>query len=569
MRLEFRAKSAIAAVLLITIAACGGGNSGSGTMVVTVQPPEGVPANTDPLPLPEIGTAYVNPQPRENIRDGGSLTLPVAELGPNFNQHSIDGNTTYVSNIMRWVGPQLWKYSVTGLVEPNTDYLLSSELISTDPETVLFTLNPDARWNDGTPIDWTAFDASWRTQSGEDERYNPPATEGYRSIASVEKGAADNEVIVTFREPFYPYEYLFAQLVHPRNLDPDFFKTGWVNTLNPELLAGPFTVGSLSATRLELVRNPDWWGDPAKLDRVIYVQMEDQASINAFQNGEIDAAGVGTADRRRQIQNMSDVQIRRGFDIRTSVYTMGQDSELFVSAAARRAFVLGTDRRLLAEIRYQGMDWEEEPPGSVLMYPWQDGYQDNLADMHFEPDMARQLLDDAGWLIGDDGFRYKDGRIASFRFVTFGDDPVSAALARAQQQMARDIGLRMDIDNRKSADFSTTLTSGDFDVILMAWSASDPFGYVNVCQIYCSYSESNFSRLGNAELDALLELPGTISNREQAIAAANRAEMEALQLIGTFTLFSGPRDIAVRAGLANYGPAGFQRFEATMVGWQL
>lgn len=573
MNLERLLSGGGVALMLVAVTGCGGGEDRSGAAAppaaAIVQPPDGVPPNTDPLPLPEYGKAYNNPQPRENIRDGGTLTLPITELGPNFNQFSIDGNTTYLSSgIMTWISPQLWRFSVTGIASPNPDYLLSVELVSEDPETVRLTLNPSARWNDGTPIDWTAFETTWKTQSGEDPRFNPASTDGYRSIESVRKGDADNEVIVTFKEPFYPFEYLFLNLEHPKNIDPDFYKTGWVNDPHPELLAGPFTVGSLSDTRLELVRNPNWWGEPAKLDRVVYIQMEDQASINAFQNGEIDVTGLGTADRRRQIRDMENVQIRRGFLLSTGVYTMGRDSELFSSDAARRAFALGTDRELLAEIRYQGMDWREDPPGSVLLYPWQDGYEDNMPDLHFDPEAAARVLEEDGWFVGDDGFRYKDGQVASFTFVTFGDDPLFAALARAQQKMAQDIGLKMEIDTRKSADFSKTMTSGDFDVVMMGWSASDPFGYVNVCQIYCSDSESNFSRLGNAELDERLRRPGTIPDRTEAIAVANAGEREALHLVGTFPLFNGPADYAVKTGLANYGPAGFMNVDRKNVGWQ-
>ena len=575
MRLSVVRSGLWLALMLTTLGACGGEQAGTDPAASAApaqarpQPLDGVPANTDPLPLPVAGVAYNNPQPRENVQDGGTLRLDILELGPNFNGLSVDGGTVYVDTIMTWLAPQIWRYSMSGGVEPNPDFLLAAELVGENPQTVRFTLNPEARWNDGTRIDWTAFDTTWRTMRGEDPRYNPSSTVGYESIASVSRGEADNEVIVTFAEPFYPFEFLFQDILHPKNIDPDFFKTGWVNNLNPELLAGPFTVESLSETRLVLVRNPAWWGETARLDRVVYTQMEDQASINAFQNGEIDAVSVYSADRRQQIRNMQDVQIRRGFSAFSAVYTIGQDSELFSDPAARRGFVQGTDRELLVEIRYQGMNWQEEAPGSVLLFPWQDGYVDHLADLHYDPDAARRTLDEAGWRLGADGIREKDGRPATFRFVTFGDDPLFNALARAQQKMAADIGLRMEIDNRANGDFSRTITSGEFDIVLMGWQMMDPFGYVSACQLYCSDSESNFSRLGNPEIDALLRLPGTIPDRAQAIAAANRAEREALELIGTFPLFNGPADYAVRRGLANFGPMGFATPDRKNVGWQV
>jgi peptide/nickel transport system substrate-binding protein len=466
------------------------------------------------------------------------------------------------------MAPRLWNYTPSGGVAPNPDYLLSVEQTSQSPETFKLTLNPKARWTDGTPIDWTAFDATWKTQNGSDVRYNPASTDGYRSIGSVAKGEKDNEVIVTFKEPFYPFEFLFAEIQHPKNLDPDFYKTGWINNLNPELLAGPFTLEALNADSLTLVRNPKWWGDTAKLERVVFRKMESQASINAFQNGEIDSTNVAFGDRLRQVSGMKDVQIRRGYETRTVVYILGRDSELFKDDAARKAFVLGTDRQLLATIQFQTVDWKEEPPGSAVMFPWQDGYRDNIADLHYDPKQAAAVLDAAGWTVGDDGYRHKNGVLAEFGYVDFGDDPTAAALARAQQKMAKDIGLKMNIDIRKSADFAPTITRRDFDVITLAWTATDPFGYVNVCQLFCSDSESNFTGLGNAELDVRLRKPGSISDQAKAIEAANEAEAAALHLYGMLPLFNGPRMTASKAGLANSGPAGFLVPAPQDVGWQ-
>lgn len=574
-----RASHLALAALLAALAGCGGPGDTSGaptrdssTAPGAAQPPDGVPAGTTPLPLPEPGKAYNNPQPRSNIKDGGTLTLPAGELGPNFNRMSVDGNTAVLHHITTWLSPQLWDYGIAGGVTPNPDYLLSAEIVGTDPETVKYTVNPNAKWNDGTPIDWTAFETMWKTQSGTDPRFNPASTDGYKSIGSVAKGEKDNEVIVTFKEPFYPFEILFSELEHPRNADPDFYKTGWLNKLHADLLAGPFTVESQTEDRLVLVRNPKWWGDSPKLDTVIYRQMDDIASVNAFQNGEVDTTtitgGRQTADTLKQISGMKDAQVRRGPAITTSVYELGAQSELFKDPAARKAFVLGTDRRLLTEIRYQGMDWQEEPPGSGLIYTWEQGYRNNMPDIRHDPAQARAVLDAAGWALGPDGIRYKDGKPAEFIYVTFGDAPVFTAMARAQQKMAQDIGLKMSIDVRKSSDFSTTLTDGSFDVVAMSWQASDPFGYAFAWQIYGSTSESNYSRAGSAHVDELLTNVVTIRDPAEALRTFNDAEREALELYGLFPLMNGPEQYAVRKGIANFGPSGFLVPNPEDVGWQ-
>jgi peptide/nickel transport system substrate-binding protein len=359
---------------------------------------------------------------------------------------------------------------------------------------------------------------------------------------------------------------------HPKNIDPDFYKTGWINKLHPELLAGPFTLESQTEERVVLVRNPKWWGDPPKLDTVVIRRMEDVATVNAFQNGEVDTTTTNgaraTADLLQQISGMKDVQIRRGFNTATSVYELGQNSEFFKDPAARKAFALATDRRLLVEIRYQGMDWKEIAPGSGLVYPWQDGYRDNMADIHFSPEQAKQVLDEAGWKMGDDGYRHKDGKIAEFNYVTFGDEPVFIAMARAQQKMAQDVGLKMNIDVRKSADFSNTLHDGSFDVVAMSWSSPSPFGYAFACQIYCTDSESNYSRVGTKHIDDLLKGVGAFKDPTKAMDAFNEAESEALHLFGLLPIYNGPSQYAVKKGLANFGPTGFLTVDPEDIGWQ-
>ena len=573
MRIK-RTLAVASAAALMSVAACGGGDDGDTTEVDELSQ-AGVPANTSPLPMPEEGVAYNNPQPRDKVKDGGTLTLPIDNLGPNFNGFHVDGNSVSAAELMMWTQPMLWDYDVSGKPKPNPNFLESAELVKEKPQTVKYVLNPDAKWNDGTPIDWRSFEATWITQRGDSNKYNPAASDGYSSIDSVKKGKKDNEVMVTFKQDFYPWEMVFPQLLHPKNKDPQLYNKGWVNDMHPELSSGPYVVDTLKKDKLTLKPNPKWWGKEPKLDAVEYVQMEPSASINAFVNGQLDSVDVETEDRLQQIQDMDDVLIRRSFDKSVAVYTFGQDSELFKDDAAREAFVRGTDRAQLREIAFQGLDWEEEAPGSALMYPWQEGYEDNLGELgEYDPEAAKKILDEAGWEMADNGYREKDGQVAEFTYVNFGDDPVAEATARAQQQMAKEIGLKMNIDNRPAADFSKALTDRDFDVVKMGWVGSDPFGWAWACQIFCKDSESNYSKLGTKEIDKLLKAPGNFPEREDALEAMNKAEKEALQLVGSFPLYNGPKMEAVKKGLANYagsangGLAGFMLPHAEDIGWE-
>lgn len=566
------AVTATAAMLALTGCSAGGDDGGGkseskGTSTGTL-PPEGVAPDTSPMPMPKVGKLYNNPTDREQVKEGGTLTLPLGEIPPNFNGFSIDGNSVYLRKIDNWTSPSLWNFDVGGEASPDKDYLLSAKLINDKPETIKYTLNPEATWNNGDPITWKALETTWKTQSGNTDKYNPASTTGYSKIKSVKKGDTAKEAIVTFDQPFYPYKTIFAQLEHPKNLDPEFYKKGWVNDPHNELRAGPFKVKKHSKTKIVLVPNPKWWGDKPKLDKVVYRQLEPTASINAFQNGGIDAAEIGSADRMAQIKDMENVKVRRGFNNKVAVYTIGQDSELFTHKYARKAFMLSTDRKQLAEINFQGMNWDAEAPGSQVLYPWMPTYEDNLGDFGYDVEKAKQVMKDHGWTMGEDGYFTKDGQVAEFTYVNFGNDPNNAALARAQQAMSKKAGLKMKIDNRKSSAFSTTITEGSFDVVIMAWSQSDPYGYAWACQLYCSDSESNFTGVGTEEIDKMMKKVTTVSDQQEAIELANQAESKALKLRGALPLFNGPEQIAVAEGLANYGPSGWLVEEPTNVGWE-
>jgi peptide/nickel transport system substrate-binding protein len=99
------------------LAACGSDSTSSdnanatgtanSTDVTGTEPQNGSPATTplDQLPLPEKGKVYNNPLDRDQIQDGGTLTLPAGEIGPNWNYLSIEGNTQEMHNMWDWYMP--------------------------------------------------------------------------------------------------------------------------------------------------------------------------------------------------------------------------------------------------------------------------------------------------------------------------------------------------------------------------------------------------------------------------------------------------------------------------------
>ena len=102
----------------------------------------------------------------------------------------------------------------------------------------------------------------------------------------------------------------------------------------------------------------------------------------------------------------------------------------------------------------------------------------------------------------------------------------------------------------------------------MGWQSFVPYGFAAACQLYCTDSESNYSRVGSKQIDERLKSAATIEDQERQFNAYNEAESEVLHLFGMVPIYTGPSLFVVKKGLANFGPAGFLTVDPQDIGWQ-
>jgi peptide/nickel transport system substrate-binding protein len=515
--------------------------------------------------------ADLNPQPRENLRDGGGLTTAVPEVSPQWNTFHADGSA-YTLLMWRWYNPTLAYFAPDGTYSFNRDYLTDVRKELVDGKTVVtYTINPKAYFNDGTPIDYRAFVNTWRTSSGTDPEYIVGATDGYDQIESVTRGVDDRQAVVRFRGVWAWPDGLFNLLLHPRVSTADLYNKAYLQNPHPEWGAGPYTVNSYDPNTGVVVftRNPKWWGKPGKLDRRVFRQMEDQAAINAFRNGELDAIGVASKDSRAQVITMGGVAIRTAASPQQSLLVVNLDTPILADRRVREGLLRGIDRTTLARIRFTGLNYSEPLPGSLQLYSFQPGYSDNLDGViGYDPDRARAILDEAGWVVGDDGIRVKDGRRLSLTLPILSDAPTSQNLARALQAILRQVGVDIVIARRPASDFSKVVVNKEFDIFLIGFSSSDPFGMAYLCQTWCEGSQLNKAGAGSPELDAEIARVAAIPDPAAQIAAGNTVERQAFAQYSDLPLFNGPSMVAVKEKLANYGAGQFYIGPVEDIGWQ-
>lgn len=549
------AAAAVVSVLWAALVACGGsGSSGGGDSAASLA----------------AQTQY-NPQPYENIRDGGTLTTALPEITPQFNTFQTDG-TLYTLNLWRWYNPILINFTADGDAVYNPDYLTDVQQELLDGNTkITYTISPKATYNDGAPIDWRSFESTWETSNGKDPAYLVSSTDGYDRITSVTRGVDDRQAVVTFQGVNVWWQGLFNVLLNPKAANPEIYNQGYLNAPHNEWGAGPFQVQEFDQQNGTMVfeRNPKWWGKPGKLDTRTFLTMESSADLNAFKNGQLDAVAVGSRDRLAQVQGQPGTEIRKGPSLQLDFFTLNGQSPILSDPLVRKAVFEAIDRVQITRFHFNGLDYTSDPAGSMALLPFQKGYADVFDKViKFDPEQAKRDLETAGWTPGPDGVRVKNGQQLKFTYVNTGDDAVGKAVAGGTAAMLKDVGALLEIRQVPSSDYSRIVTGKQFDMFYSGVSQTDPFGLAYFCQVYCSGSGLIKSGVSDPRNDELIRSVNALPTPGEQYAKAAEAEVVALSTYGVMPTVNLPTISAMKTGLANSGAGRFLTVSPEMIGWQ-
>ena len=538
----------------LLLAACGSGSGGNSA-----------PAGTQP---PEAGAYNVNPVPRERLRDGGVFTWPLNQILPNFNYYQIDGTLQDNAYVMFALMPTAFNIDDAAIAVWNPNLLAAEPVLEMEPKQVVtYEINPEAAWYDGTPITWEDFHWQWRASNGTDEDYIIGSSNGYEAIESVERGTHDREVIVTFADPFADWQSIFLP-VYPAstNRSPEIFNEGWKD--RPLTTAGPFKVDDINRTTqtITLVPNEKWWGNPPKLDRIVFRAIDVSAQIDALANGEIDAMDIGPdANQYRRALGIAGIEIRSAGGPNFRHLTINATTPVLSDVRVRRALAMGIDREAIARALLGPLGIAPQSLNNHIFMINQDGYRDNSGEIgRYDPEQAARLLDEAGWAL-ENGVRRKDGVPLEISGVIPATVQASRQEMELIQNMLAQIGVTLDIDTVPLNDFfDRYVTPGQFDFTIFSWMGT-PFPISSSKSIYAEPTrdsngdlqiQQNYSRVGSAALDALYDQANGEFDRERAQELANEADTLIWQSVHSLTLYQRPELIAVKQNLANFGAFG-------------
>jgi len=420
-----------------------------------------------------------------------------------------------------------------------------------DSLTLVFELDPRARWHDGVPV--TARDIVWSFERMRDSTVDPDRALLLRHITTV-TAENDHRVVIRFRraypEQFYDATYQVQPL--PAHL---------VDTIPPARFAGsafvqhPIGNGPYRWSRrepgrqLELVANPGFFLGAPKLDRVVILFSRDpDARMNMLLDGSVDAyEGMSAISGPKRLEGNPAYRIESqpSFDLMYLLFNQraygdrSRPHPILADPDVRRALAMGINRVPVLRSTYGAYSQGADAP--VTGAHWTRSLVP--AGIGYDPAGARALLQRRGWIDHDgDGIRDKDGVPLNLRLNLYSGSAERGLMAPQIQEQLRQLGVGIEIQRLEGAVWFARRNKGEFDIDFSG-TTMDPSPNGIVQSWTCAgRSGTNVGQYCDPAVDSLIERAMTStrnpeSNWRAAYAALQR-DVPAIFLASPRALFA-------------------------------
>jgi peptide/nickel transport system substrate-binding protein len=368
----------------------------------------------------------------------------------------------------------------------NITTTVTEVITQVDQLVVTFRWNPRLRWSDGQPV--TADDSVFAYELAKAAPPSLEARDRLDQLAGYER-VDDHTTRAILRPDFITSSYFLSYWTPlPRHLlkgvDPARVRES--DFARKPIGYGPYAIQSSSERQIDLVRNQHYFGPPPSVAHVAVAFLPSVDVLHAnLLNRNLDVV----ATDRPSVEQLTAFDKDRLEGRLQVMYVpnpiwehidFNLDVPQFQDIRLRRAIAIGVNRQAMSDALFGG----HSPVLSSWVLPGQSeaASPDKLTHYEYNPDEARKLLDEAGYLDQDaDGIRASpDGLTLTFQLLTTDNNPIRQQIASMFQKDMKAIGvdvapLPVPSDQFFAAD--GPLFQRQFDLALFGWIASpDPGG---------------------------------------------------------------------------------------------
>jgi peptide/nickel transport system substrate-binding protein len=359
-----------------------------------------------------------------------------------------------------------------------------------DPQTYVFHLRQGVKFHDGQPL--TSRDVKWTLDSLVTGKIRSGKAATYNKVASVD--APDNStLIVHLKEPQASLLWNLSDGafgVVPYGSGEDFSR-------HP-IGSGPFRfVRAAQDKEVVIERNPDYWAESAQLQQVEFHVVPD-ATTRALElrKGSADVAiNSLTADTVLTLQRDTNLEVLQAPGTIYAYIALNLRDPVLKDIRVRQAMAHAINVQPIIEYLFRG---QAQPAYSILP-PEHWAYDANVTHYLYDPPLARQILDDAGYP-AKNGVRFHITMKSS-------TDETTRLMAAVFQQQLREVGIALDIRTFEFATFYSDITKGAYQMHSMRWIGGnqdpDIFEYVFDSASFPP-KRANRTFYSNPKVDALI-----------------------------------------------------------------
>lgn len=382
-----------------------------------------------------------------------------------------------------------------------------------DSLSIVFHLNPRARWHDGQPV--RASDVRYSFVTMRDPATGSPSASLITNIDSI--AVRDSLTAVAYFKRHTPeqfYDLVYQVLIMPEhvlgNTPAAQLKTAEVARRG--IGSGRFRlVKWVPGQRIELLADTANYRGRPKLDRIVF-------SIAPDYNGAVTRFLSGDADfveqlRPEHLTKLAGDTVRRTVRYPNFQYTYlafnlvdpkspGAAHPIFGDRLVRRALSMAVDRRAMLRNVFDTLGQPLAGP-----FPPSVGVADStLPQLPFDTAKAGALLDSAGWRMGPGAVRVKNGQRLEFALSTPNSSAPRHAYSVLLQEAFRRIGAAVKIDESDIGSFAAKQNARTFDAILASYG-TDPSvsGFKQSWTTAGIKDGSNIPAYSSPTVDALLD----------------------------------------------------------------
>ena len=336
--------------------------------------------------------------------------------------------------------------------------------ISEDGKIYTFHIRDGVKFSDGEVCDANAIKANFDAIIENKDRHT------WLEMMNLLVGVSapdDKTFVIELSEPYYP---LLTELGVTRPfamISPKAMKDGSTKDgVNAYIGTGPYVLTDFVTDEYAVFEaNENYWGEQPKIKKItVKVIPDNQTRILALEKGEIDmifGKNMIDADAINQYTGNDKFTVSLSDPTSTRQIVLNTTKEVLADKEVRQALQHATNKQAISDGIFYGL----EQPADTLFAETVPYCDIDLEPYAYDVEQAQSMLDEAGWVVGADKIREKDGQKLNIDLLYNSDSVTEKAIAEYLQSEYQKIGISLNIHGEEEQSYRDNMKAGNFDMV--------------------------------------------------------------------------------------------------------